>query len=169
MKDIVFVGKGVAVMSRDDLFRVGKTENEILQTDKRWKISFHSYNLLLEKVLTLNKLYRSEKKTGIAIKVKQSLSNCPRLSDDDCVTLKGLFWLKLKFFIIVVNFDYFMFLDFYMMQNIPSTLCGHILDPKLGDKILDMCAAPGSLTNNTVKNTDNGGQKNDKKSQQLWK
>jgi hypothetical protein len=35
MKDIVFVGKGVAVMSRDDLFRVGKTENEILQTDKR--------------------------------------------------------------------------------------------------------------------------------------
>ena len=28
-------------------------------------------------------------------------------------------------------------------QNLPSTLCAHILNPQPGDVILDMCAAPG--------------------------
>ncbi|XP_077509339.1 tRNA (cytosine(72)-C(5))-methyltransferase NSUN6 isoform X2 [Amblyomma americanum] len=43
------------------------------------------------------------------------------------------------------------------LQNLPSALCGHILDPRPGDTVLDMCAAPGgktmhlaTLMNNTV-------------------
>ena len=34
----------------------------------------------------------------------------------------------------------------FQMQNLPSLLCGHVLDPNPGDKILDMCAAPGGKT-----------------------
>ena len=34
----------------------------------------------------------------------------------------------------------------FQMQNLPSLVCGHVLDPNPGDKILDMCAAPGGKT-----------------------
>ena len=29
------------------------------------------------------------------------------------------------------------------LQNLPSVVVGHVLDPQPGDVILDMCAAPG--------------------------
>ena len=32
------------------------------------------------------------------------------------------------------------------MQNLPSVICGHVVDPNPGEKILDMCAAPGGKT-----------------------
>lgn len=32
------------------------------------------------------------------------------------------------------------------MQNFPSVVCGRVVDPNPGDKILDMCAAPGGKT-----------------------
>ncbi|XP_071102120.1 tRNA (cytosine(72)-C(5))-methyltransferase NSUN6-like [Haliotis cracherodii] len=31
-------------------------------------------------------------------------------------------------------------------QNLPSIVCGHVLDPQPGETILDMCAAPGGKT-----------------------
>lgn len=38
-------------------------------------------------------------------------------------------------------------LDRVFAQNLPSIVCGHVVDPKPGELILDMCAAPGkSLT-----------------------
>lgn len=33
-----------------------------------------------------------------------------------------------------------------MLQNLPSIVCGHVLDPKPGETVLDMCAAPGNKT-----------------------
>lgn len=33
-----------------------------------------------------------------------------------------------------------------MLQNLPSIVCGHVLGPKSGETILDMCAAPGNKT-----------------------
>lgn len=35
MKDILFIGKGIATMTRDDLFKAGKAETEIVPTEKR--------------------------------------------------------------------------------------------------------------------------------------
>lgn len=32
------------------------------------------------------------------------------------------------------------------VQNLPSIVCGHVLDPQPGDMVLDMCAAPGGKT-----------------------
>ncbi len=32
------------------------------------------------------------------------------------------------------------------LQNLPSVLCGRILDPRPGEAVLDMCAAPGGKT-----------------------
>ena len=33
--------------------------------------------------------------------------------------------------------------DLFFAQNFPSLTCAHILNPNVGDLILDMCAAPG--------------------------
>ena len=30
-------------------------------------------------------------------------------------------------------------------QNLPSNVCSHVLDPQPGERILDMCAAPGTV------------------------
>lgn len=33
--------------------------------------------------------------------------------------------------------------DWGFVQNLPSVVCGHVLDPQPGELVLDMCAAPG--------------------------
>lgn len=33
-----------------------------------------------------------------------------------------------------------------LLQNLPSIICGLILNPQPGETILDMCAAPGNKT-----------------------
>lgn len=33
-----------------------------------------------------------------------------------------------------------------MLQNLPSIVCGHVVNPKPGETVLDMCAAPGNKT-----------------------
>lgn len=35
---------------------------------------------------------------------------------------------------------------FVCMQNLPSVVVGHVLGPRPGERILDMCAAPGGKT-----------------------
>ncbi|KAI9207085.1 putative methyltransferase NSUN6-like protein [Polychytrium aggregatum] len=41
------------------------------------------------------------------------------------------------------------------LQNLPSILVGHVLDPKPGELILDMCAAPGGKTTHIANLTNN--------------
>lgn len=36
--------------------------------------------------------------------------------------------------------------EFGLLQNYPSILCSHVLNPQKEDLILDMCAAPGNKT-----------------------
>lgn len=59
---------------------------------------------------------------GVAVQVTDNLSGCPTLSE--------------------INFP----LGFVLLQNLPSIICGHVLNPKPGDVVLDMCAAPGNKT-----------------------
>ena len=33
--------------------------------------------------------------------------------------------------------------DMMFLQNLPSVVVSHVLDPQPGDRVLDMCAAPG--------------------------
>lgn len=35
---------------------------------------------------------------------------------------------------------------FHAVQNLPSVVVGHVLGPRPGERILDMCAAPGGKT-----------------------
>lgn len=35
--------------------------------------------------------------------------------------------------------------DKFYVQNLPSMFVAHLLDPQPGERILDMCAAPGML------------------------
>lgn len=44
-----------------------------------------------------------------------------------------------------------------MLQNLPSTLVGHVLDPKPGETILDMCAAPGGKSAHLASLVGNDG------------
>lgn len=59
---------------------------------------------------------------GVAVEITDSLSGCPTLSE--------------------INFP----LGSVLLQNLPSIVCGHVLNPKPGDFVLDMCAAPGNKT-----------------------
>lgn len=37
--------------------------------------------------------------------------------------------------------------DLIFPQNLPSIVCVHVLDPHVGETVLDMCAAPGKTKN----------------------
>lgn len=41
------------------------------------------------------------------------------------------------------KFDNAIIEDWGFVQNLPSVVCGHVVDPRPGEIILDMCAAPG--------------------------
>lgn len=90
----VFVGNGIAKVSREEIFSSGKL-------------------------------------SGIAIEITQPLFHCPSLS---AILLEHIF-----------------------PQNLPSIVCGHVLSPKPGDRILDMCAAPGGKTSHLATLMENKG------------
>uniref|UniRef100_K1Q5I5 Putative methyltransferase NSUN6 n=1 Tax=Magallana gigas TaxID=29159 RepID=K1Q5I5_MAGGI len=48
--------------------------------------------------------------------------------------------------------------DLIMAQNLPSIVCTHVLDPKPGERILDMCAAPGGKTTHIASRMQNKGE-----------
>lgn len=44
------------------------------------------------------------------------------------------------------SLDYFQKEGAFFLQNLPSVVCGHVLEPLPGQNVLDMCAAPGILS-----------------------
>lgn len=59
---------------------------------------------------------------GIGVEMIENIAKCPIIEDQKFKINGGL------------------------LQNLPSILCGHILNPKSQDRVLDMCAAPGNKT-----------------------
>lgn len=59
---------------------------------------------------------------GIAVEVTETISGCPQISET--LFPPGT----------------------VLLQNIPSIVCVHTLDPQPNEVILDMCAAPGHKT-----------------------
>ncbi len=73
-----------------------------------------------------------EKKRGVAVEVKESVYSLPRLRELDEYR-EGLFY----------------------SQSIPAMLVAYVLDPKPGEVIVDMCAAPGGKTTHIAQLTKN--------------
>ncbi|XP_028826636.1 putative methyltransferase NSUN6 isoform X2 [Denticeps clupeoides] len=48
--------------------------------------------------------------------------------------------------------------EFVFLQNLPSVLVSHVLGPKPGERILDMCAAPGGKTTHIAALIGNKGE-----------
>lgn len=44
-----------------------------------------------------------------------------------------------------------------ILQNLPSVICAHVLNPKPGEKLLDMCAAPGNKTSHLAELMNDNG------------
>jgi 16S rRNA C967 or C1407 C5-methylase (RsmB/RsmF family) len=42
-----------------------------------------------------------------------------------------------------------------LLQNLPSIICGWVLNAKAGEHILDMCAAPGNKTTHLAEMSNN--------------
>ncbi|XP_071446036.1 tRNA (cytosine(72)-C(5))-methyltransferase NSUN6 [Hetaerina americana] len=98
---IVFIGKGIALMTRGDLFMQNGTV------------------------------------TGVAIEVKSTTSGCARLpaNNPSANSLSSLL----------------------LLQNLPSVVCGWVLNPQPGQIVLDACAAPGNKTTHLSSLMDNEG------------
>ncbi|XP_069683701.1 tRNA (cytosine(72)-C(5))-methyltransferase NSUN6 isoform X2 [Periplaneta americana] len=62
------------------------------------------------------------KPVGIAVEMLATVSGLPTISND-CLSP-----------------------NLVLLQNLPSVLCCHVLDPQQKDMVLDMCAAPGNKT-----------------------
>ncbi|KAG7153634.1 tRNA (cytosine(72)-C(5))-methyltransferase NSUN6-like [Homarus americanus] len=77
-------------------------------------------------------LFQASKSTGVAVSMKEQIFDSPSL---------GSCHLNLLF-----------------LQNLPSVLCGHILNPSKHMKVLDMCAAPGGKTTHIAMLMCNTGQ-----------
>ncbi|KAL4222553.1 hypothetical protein ACF0H5_018592 [Mactra antiquata] len=48
--------------------------------------------------------------------------------------------------------------EFVFAQNLPSIVCSHVLDPKPGETVIDMCASPGGKTNHIATLMKNEGR-----------
>ncbi|XP_077534187.1 tRNA (cytosine(72)-C(5))-methyltransferase NSUN6 [Haemaphysalis longicornis] len=76
-------------------------------------------------------IFKGQMSQGCAVRMTDPLSGCPPLG--------GLEPSQL------------------FLQNLPSALCGHVLAPRPGEAVLDMCAAPGGKTTHLATLMDDTG------------
>lgn len=69
--------------------------------------------------------------TGVAVEMKSNVSGVPSLGDLSSPDM--------------------------LLQNLPSVVCVHVLAPQPGDRVLDMCAAPGNKTSHIAEMMNDQG------------
>ncbi|XP_068898040.1 tRNA (cytosine(72)-C(5))-methyltransferase NSUN6 isoform X2 [Tenebrio molitor] len=79
-------------------------------------------------------LFCETPQTGIAVHMMETVSNCPSIGDD------------------------FLPPGVAILQNLPSIICVHVLDPRPQDAVLDMCASPGNKTTHIATFLQNQGR-----------
>ncbi|KAJ8984918.1 hypothetical protein NQ317_012164 [Molorchus minor] len=75
----------------------------------------------------------NEKKSGVAVEVKETISGCPPLGDKFLPT------------------------GWALLQNLPSIICVKALNPKPNETIIDLCASPGNKTTHIAELMQNKG------------
>ncbi|XP_044271977.1 tRNA (cytosine(72)-C(5))-methyltransferase NSUN6 [Tribolium madens] len=88
-----------------------------------------------EVILGRHQLFCEAPQTGIAVKMIETISNCPPLLGDN-----------------------FLPPGVALLQNLPSIVCIHVLAPGSNDVILDMCASPGNKTTHIAALLQNQGK-----------
>lgn len=78
-------------------------------------------------------LFGADKLSGIAVRMIRTISGVPSIRDSYLTD------------------------PFALLQNLPSIICGHVLNPQAGEYILDMCAAPGNKTTHLAQLMQNTG------------
>ncbi|XP_020816417.1 LOW QUALITY PROTEIN: putative methyltransferase NSUN6 [Drosophila serrata] len=69
--------------------------------------------------------------TGVAVEMQSNVSGVPALGDLSCPDI--------------------------LLQNLPSIVCVHVLAPQPGERVLDMCAAPGNKTSHIAEMMNDHG------------
>ncbi|XP_077288020.1 tRNA (cytosine(72)-C(5))-methyltransferase NSUN6 [Arctopsyche grandis] len=83
--------------------------------------------------MSRNELFKENKPSGIAVETLMPTSNVPVIDSD--LFLPGE----------------------CLLQNLPSIICSKVLNPRSGETILDMCAAPGNKTSHIAELMKNKG------------
>lgn len=108
-------------LQKGDLTAVyADVNNECRRGDKR---RFNGVKLFIGNGLmkvSRDDIFKGGIERGVAVEMTQPVYNCPPLNN--------------------------IFKEKLFLQNIPSIVCAHVLDPRPGQTVLDMCSAPGGKT-----------------------
>lgn len=95
--------------------------------------------------------------------LKGDMQRTKRILEKKGLELKSIPWVDDVYFVLnrdkkeVARMDEYEEGKFYI-QNLSSILASVVLDPQEGEKILDMCAAPGSKTTHIAQMTENNSE-----------
>jgi len=124
-----------SVMMGANLYAPGVTKISNAKKGDNVQILAPNNQVIAFGILEMDKHQIFKKKKGIAVSVKKSIYQMPKIRE-------------LSLFKKGFIFD----------QSFPSILVGHILEPKEGEKVLDMCAAPGGKTTHAAQLMKNKGE-----------
>ncbi|XP_042713446.2 tRNA (cytosine(72)-C(5))-methyltransferase NSUN6 isoform X1 [Chrysemys picta bellii] len=129
----VFIGNGISELSRSEIFSSNGSLNYI------------SITLMSKEEcapLSLISILLKNKKQTIT---SQSSINCVTQKFSECLVKRGIGVRMTDPVYLSPSLDNVLS-SYLFLQNLPSAVVSHVLNPQPGERILDMCAAPGGKT-----------------------